>query len=171
MTVNARGVVCALGLMIAVVAAAGTIPLAEGAPAQSAAPAKPTAAPAPLPPPIKAAFTQAYPQAKVTRVIHDTAHGREQYEIESVDQGLALAVHYKPDGSVLLIKQEVAAADVPSAVTAAITTRYPKATLTRSTRATDEKKSTSYEIGLKGAPVSSVQLTPEGKWISPKPGK
>ena len=61
-------------------------------------------------------------------------------------------------------------ADVPVAVTAAITTRYPTATVTLSMRAT-ERQSTYYDIGLKGAPVASVQLTPDGKWISPKPGK
>jgi len=42
--------------------------------------------------------------------------------------------------------------------------------LTLRERAT-EGKTTYYEISLKGAPVKSVQLTPDGKWISPKPGK
>jgi len=168
MTVNARGIVCAFGLVIAVVAAAGTTPLAKGARAQSVAPSKPASEP--LPPAVKAAFSEAYPQATVTRVMHEKVHGQEQFEIESLNQGLKLHANYKPDGSVLLIEQEVATADVPAAVTAAITARYPQATVTLCERAT-EKKSTYYDIGLKGAPVDSVQLTPDGKWISPKPGK
>jgi len=169
MTVKARGIACALGTVIAVAAAAaGATPLSKGVPAQSAAPAK--AAPEPLPPAVKAAFSEAYPQATVRQVIHEKAHGHEQYEIESVDQGLKLHVSYKPDGSVISVEQEVAAADVPAAVTAAITARYPQATLGVCERAT-EKKSTYYDIGLKGAPVDSVRLTPDGKWVSPKPGK
>jgi hypothetical protein len=59
---------------------------------------------------------------------------------------------------------------VPEAVTAAIFARYPQATLLLRERAT-EGGSTSYEISLKGAPAKSVQLTSEGKWISPKPAK
>jgi hypothetical protein len=156
--------------MIAVAAVAGTVALAKEARAQSAAPGKPAPAPVPLPPAIKAAFTQAYPEATVTRVTHEKVHGQEQYEIDSVDHDMKLHVSYRPDGSVIFIEQEVAAADVPAAVTAAITTRYPTATVTLSMRAT-EKKSTYYDIGLKGAPVTSVQLTPDGKWISPKPDK
>jgi hypothetical protein len=178
MTANARGVVCALGALIAVAAGVGATLLAKQpvvqvglhSPAQSAAPGKPAPAPVPLPPAIKAAFTQAYPEATVTRVTHEKVHGQEQYEIDSVDHDMKLHVSYKPDGSLIITEQEVAAADVPAAVTAAITTRYPTATVTLSMRAT-EKKSTYYDIGLKGAPVTSVQLTPDGKWISPKPDK
>jgi hypothetical protein len=168
MTFNASGV-CAVGALFVVVAAAGATPAARVA-AQSAAPSTPAATLVPLPPVVRAAFTQAYPQASVTHVIHEKVHGQEQYEIESLDHGLKLDVNYKPDGSVIVTEQEVAAADVPAAVTAAITTRYPTATVTLSMRAT-AKKSTYYDIGLKGAPVNSVQLTPDGKWISPKLGK
>ena len=170
MTVNARGVLCVLGALIAVGARVGATLVAKGAPAQSAAPSTPAPTPVPLPPRIRAAFTKAYPDAIVKHVIHETQDGQEQYEIESVDHGMALDVTYKPDGSVIVIEQEVAAADVPAAVTTAITTRYPSATLTLCQRAI-AKKTTYYAIGLKGAPVASVQLTPDGKWISPKPGK
>jgi|SRR5579864_3047865 len=166
MTVTARGVVCTVGAVIAFVAAVGATEPGTVAPAQSAA----SSTPVPLPPAIKAAFTEAYPQATVTRVAHEKAHGQEQFEIESLDHGLKLDVNYKPDGSVIVIEQEVIAAEVPAAVTTAITTRYPQATVTLSMRAT-EKRSTYYDIGLKGAPVDSVQLTPDGKWISPKRGK
>jgi hypothetical protein len=95
---------------------------------------------------------------------------REQYEIESINSGLGLDVNYKPDGTLLVVEEEVRAADVPAAVMAAITARYPQAKIVRPERAT-ERGTISYEISVKGAPVKSVQLTPEGKWISPKPGK
>jgi hypothetical protein len=156
MTLNARSVVRALGALVAVAVGVGTTLLAQQ--------------PVPLPPAVKAAFTEAYPHATVTRIIHEKAHGEEQYEIESVDHDMKLDVHYKRDGSVIVVEQEVAAADVPAAVTAAIRTRYPTSTVTLSMRAT-EKKSTYYDISLEGAPVTAVQLTPDGKWISPKPDK
>jgi hypothetical protein len=169
MAVKSWGAVCAIGLVIAVVTIGGPALVAQQ-PANPPAPAKPAPAAVTLPPAVRAAFTKAYPQAQVKHVIHETEGGQEQYEIESVDHGMALDVNYKPNGSVIVIEQEVAPADVPAAVMAAIATRYPNATLTTRERAT-EKKTTYYEIGLKGAPVTSVQLTPDGKWISPKPGK
>ncbi len=59
---------------------------------------------------------------------------------------------------------------MPEAVTSAIAARYPKATPTLLERVTEGEK-ISYEIAMKGAPVKSVQLMPEGTWISPKPAK
>lgn len=170
MTVKVWNTVCAMAAAIAVVVAAGSTPSAQGTTGTSATQARPTPAPVKLPAAVDAAFKKAYPQAKVNNVIHETEDGQEQYEIESVDHGMKLDVNYKPDGTVIVIEQEVAAADVPAAVMAAIAARYPKATVTLRERAT-ENKTTYYELGLKDAPVKSIQLTPEGKWISPKPGK
>jgi hypothetical protein len=84
------------------------------------------------------AFKKAYPQAAIRNVKHETEDGQEQYEIESVDHGLGLDVNYKPDGTVIVIEEEVTAADVPAAVMAAITARYPKATVTRCERAIEQ---------------------------------
>jgi hypothetical protein len=161
-----------IGIVFLAACAAGV-----NAAAQQTKPATPATKPAPqkpakvvLPAAVDAAFKKAYPTAAIKNVIHETEDGQEQYEIESIDHGMKLDVNYKPNATVIVIEQEVAAADVPAAVMAAITARYPKATLTLRERAT-ENKTTYYEIGLKGAPVASVQLTPEGKWISPKPGK
>jgi hypothetical protein len=122
-----------------------------------------------LPAVIEAAFKKAYPNATIKNVSHETEDGVEQYEIESTNAGHGLDVNYKPDGTLIVIEEEIAAADVPAAVTAAIAARYPKAAITTRERAT-EKTRTYFEIGLKGAPVKEVQLTADGKWISPKPG-
>jgi hypothetical protein len=159
---------------IALVAACGVGLHAQATPAKPAAPATSAkaASKAPkvtLPPAVDAAFKKAYPDAAIKNVIHEKEDGQEQYEIESIDHGMHLDVNYKPDATLLVVEQEVAAADVPAAVTAAITARYPKATMTMRERVI-EKGTTSYEITLKGGP-STVQLTPDGKWISPKPGK
>jgi hypothetical protein len=136
-------------------------------PAQAA---KGKAASAKLPPAVAAAFKKAYPNATIKNISHETEDGGEQYEIESTNAGHGLDVNYKPDGTLLVVEEEIAAADVPAAVTAAIAARYPKAVISTRERAT-EKTRTYFEIGLKGAPVKEVQLTADGKWISPKPGK
>jgi hypothetical protein len=161
----------------AVLAFAGAAILAQARPEQArpATAARPSAqkarpAPVKLPAAVEAAFTKAYPQAQIKNVSHETEEGVEQYEIESINSGLGLDVNYKPDGTLLVVEEEVRAADVPAAVMAAITARYPQAKIVRPERAT-ERGTISYEISVKGAPVKSVQLTPEGKWISPKPGK
>jgi hypothetical protein len=174
MTIKAWVAVLAIGTAIAVVTAAGATPMVQGAQAnptaKTTATAKAKPAPVKLPATVEAAFKKAYPQATIKSVAHETEGGQEQYEIESVDHGRALDVNYKPDGTVIVIEQEVTAADVPGAVMAAITARYPKATVTRRERATEDKK-VYFELGVTGAPVKEVQLTPEGKWISPKPSK
>jgi hypothetical protein len=51
-----------------------------------------SATPAKLPALVDAAFKRAYPQAAITNVIHETEDGIEQYEIESIANGLRLDV-------------------------------------------------------------------------------
>jgi hypothetical protein len=151
-----------------VIALSGTAALAQGAaPAPKAAQAKPHTQ---LPAAVSAAFKKAYPDAVIKNVSHETEDGQEQYEIESQNAGLSLDVNYKPDGTLLVVEEGVAEADVPPAVRAAITKRYPKAVMKTRERVT-EKGQTSYEIGLTSAPVKSVQLRPDGTWIVPKAPK
>lgn len=138
--------------------------MAQGA---SKTPAKPKVQ---LPAAVTSAFKAAYPDAIIKNVSHETEDGIEQYEIESTNHGKGLDVNYKPDGSLLVVEEQLAPGDLPAAVTAAISKRYPKATLGTCERATEHDK-VSYEIGLKGAPVKTVQLNPDGTWISPKAAK
>src|SRR5215831_5909646 len=64
-----------------------------------------------LPPVVEAAFKKAYPNATIKNVSHETEDGVEQYEIESTNGGHGLDVNYKPDGTLIVIEEEVAAAD------------------------------------------------------------
>jgi hypothetical protein len=137
-------------------------------------PAKPPAskAPAPaakvvLPAAIDAAFKKAYPAATIKHVSKEKEGGKEVYEVESVDNGLARDLVYMPDGTVVSYEEQIAEASLPPAVASALKARYPKATYTRIEKLF-EKNTMSYEIALKGAPVGEAVLTPEGKWISPK---
>jgi ABC-type uncharacterized transport system permease subunit len=155
---------------MAVVALAGATPHAQSATAKPPTQTKPAPASVKLPAAVEHAFKTAYPQATIKHTSHETEDGVEQYEIESTNQGRELDVNYKPDGTVIVIEEAVMASELPAAVAAAVATRYPKATVTTRERATEGQK-VYFELGLKGAPVKEVQLTPDGKWISPKPGK
>jgi hypothetical protein len=150
--------------MCAAMSLAASVASAQG---KAAAPAKPQPK---LPAVVETTFKTTYPNAIVKNVIHETEDGQEQYEIESTNSGRGLDVSYKPDGTLLVVEEQVAQADVPAAVTAAIVKRYPKAKLTSFERAT-EKAKVSYEIAVTGAPVKTVQLAADGTWISPKVGK
>jgi hypothetical protein len=123
-----------------------------------------------MPPAVQSAFKQAYPDAVIKNVNHETEDGVEQYEVESTNHGRGLDVNYKPDGTLLVVEEEVTQDELPAAVATAISTRYAKATIALRERMT-EKGKTSFEVTLKGAPVKTVQLAPDGTWISPKSGK
>lgn len=144
--------------------------LAAGAITFAQTPAKKPAPAVKLPPAVEAAFKTAYPNAAVKHVSHETEDGIEQYEIESTNQGRELDVNYKPDGTLIVVEEEVTPAELPAAVAAAVTTRYPKATVIRREKATEGTK-VYFELGLKNAPVKEVQLRPDGTWISPKPAR
>jgi hypothetical protein len=136
--------------------------------AKPATPPKPAAAKpkVTLPPAVEAAFKAAYPSATINNVSKEKEGGQEIYEVESVDRGLHRDLNYKADGTVVDMEEEVAEADLPASVAAAIKTRYPKATVAKREKLT-KGATVSYEIQLKGGP-GEVVLTPDGKWISPK---
>jgi hypothetical protein len=166
--------VAVASMAMAVVGLTGGTPLAQTAPPKAPTQTQPApkaaASSVKLPAAVENAFRSAYPQATIKHTSHETEDGVEQYEIESTNQGRELDVNYKPDGTVIVIEEAVTASELPAAVAAAVTTRYPKATVTTRERATEGQR-TYFELGLKGAPVKEVQLTADGKWISPKPAK
>jgi len=148
-----------------------TSPPPAGTRATQARPSAPKPAATPkMPAAIEAAFKQAYPNAVVKSVSKETEDGKVQYEVESLDGGRRRDINYNPDGTVILYEEALTEADVPAVVVAAIKARYPKATITTRERLYVMKdKSANFELGLKGAPVGEVVLTPEGVWVSPKP--
>jgi len=122
-----------------------------------------------VPPAIDAAFKKAFPTATIKNVSKETENGRQQYEVESVDQGKSRDVTYLADGTLLEIEDELSEAEFPPAVTAAINAKYPKATVTKREKLTIVKGNVvQYEAELKGAPVKEVVLTASGTWVSPK---
>jgi hypothetical protein len=134
------------------------------------APAKPAASKAApqvtLPPAIESAFKKAYPDATIKHVSKEKENGVEQYEVESMDGTQARDLTYKPDGTLVEYEELVPVASVPAAVVAAVKTKYPKATISRSEKLFKDG-AMNYELELKGVKVEEVVLTPDGKWISP----
>lgn len=165
------GAALALGSAASRAAAQTSTPPPAKAPAAQAKPAAPRpAATTKMPAAIEAAFKKAYPNATVKNVAKETENGKVQYEVESIDAGRRRDINYNPDGTVILYEEALTEAEVPAAVVAAIKARYPKATITtREHLFTMADKSANYELGLKGAAVSAVILTPDGTWVSPKP--
>lgn len=150
-------------LLVAVVVV--LLPASLGA--RQAAP--PKASKVALPAAIESAFKAAYPTATINHVSKEKENGQDIYEIESIDHGLHRDLNYKSDGTVIEVEEEVAEADFPAAVATAIKTRYPKATIVKREKLI-KNGTTNYEVALKGGP-GEVVLTPDGKWVSPKPAK
>jgi hypothetical protein len=145
--------------------------LSAAAQTSTAANTKPAPSKVSLPAAIEAAFKKSYPTATIKHVSKEAGEGAEKgktvYEVESMDNGMARDLIYRADGTVVEYEETVSEASVPAAVVAAIKLKYPKATVGRCEKLFKDG-TTNYEVALKGAKVSSVTLTPEGKWISPK---
>jgi hypothetical protein len=139
------------------------------APAKQAASKEAKSAKVGVPPAIEAAFKKAFPKATIKNVAKEKENGREQYEVESLDQGLARDLIYLADGSLVEMEEEMSAADFPPAVVAAIKARYSAATITKREKLTITKGNVvQYEAAISGAAVKEVILTGDGKWVSPK---
>jgi hypothetical protein len=120
-----------------------------------------------LPKAVLDAFKKAYPKAVIKNAAEEKEDGKTTWEVESTDNGLARDLVYNPDGTVVEIEEEVAAASLPPAVGAAVKAQFPKATITKAEKLTKGNVS-NFELTLTGAgTVKSVELTPEGKAVPP----
>ena len=140
---------------------------AKPAPAARPAPAAQAADPAAkLPAPILAAFKKSYPNATIKNVAKETEDGKTVWEVESVDNNLTRDIVYNPDGTIVDMEEQIAIASLPAAVTDFVKAKYPKATITLAEKTTAGAK-TWFELTLKGAAVTSVEVTPDGKLVPP----
>jgi hypothetical protein len=115
-----------------------------------------------LPPAIEAAFNKAYPKATIKHVMQEKYGGKDAFEVESVDNGKTRDIVYHLDGSVAVVEEQIARADVPAPVLAAIKKDYPTATIASYERKM-ESGATSYEIQFKGAKAETAEYSPDGK--------
>jgi hypothetical protein len=171
--VSAFAVALAFAVTALATAQTSTKPAQNPPPAAKAAPAAKAEDPAAkLPKAILDAFKKTYPKAVIKNVAEEKADGKTTWEVESTDSGLARDLVYNPDGTVVDIEEEVAAASLPSAVTAALKAKYPKAAITKAEKLTTGKTFV-YELTITGAgEVKSIELTADGKAVpaAKKPG-
>jgi glucose/arabinose dehydrogenase len=150
----------ALALIASAMAAAQTA-TPSPKPATAAKAAEPAAK---LPPAILTAFQKTYPKATIKHSAKETENGKTTWEVESVENGLARDLVYNPDGTVVEIEEQIEPASLPAAVSAALKATYPKATITKAEKLTKGTTLT-YEMALKGAAVTSIELTSAGKIV------
>ena len=75
------------------------------------------------------AFHTSYPKAKLKHIKPEKRGNERVYELESVDDGHERDIIYRSDGKALEIEDTIATGDVPAAVVAAVTQRFPRAKL------------------------------------------
>lgn len=87
-----------------------------------------------VPEPVLQAFRDAYPKAEITDMASRSDGDKVSYEIRSRDGGTARTVSYLADGTLVAVEEDVAAAELPAPVTAAVEAKYPGAKIVTAMR-------------------------------------
>jgi len=118
-----------------------------------------------LPAPVLTAFQKAYPKATIKGASTEVEEGKTYYEIESLDGKVKRDLLYLSDGTIAEIEETVAAADLPKAVSAAVTGKYPKGKIEKSEKVTHGAV-VAYEVVVKsGETTVEMSFNPEGKLL------
>jgi biopolymer transport protein ExbD len=122
-----------------------------------------------LPKAVADAVKTRFPKAELVEAAKETEGDKTEYEVTIKDGDTKIDVMLTPDGKITLIEKEIAAKDLPKAVTEALDAKYPKATLKMAEeviKVTDGKEAIDfYEVLLVTAEKKTfeVKLTAEGK--------
>ncbi|MFI5455228.1 MAG: PepSY-like domain-containing protein [Isosphaerales bacterium] len=109
-----------------------------------------------------------FPKAELTGATKETEEGKTTYEIALKDKGQKVDVALTADGKITEIETEIAARDLPEAVSSALEAKYPKATIKKAELITEidgAKESKNYEVVVVTEAKKSleVKVSPEGK--------
>jgi len=110
-----------------------------------------------------------FPGAKITASSKTIENGAVVYDIEITHGGKKHEMDLKEDGTLVDIEHEIAAKDLPAAVTAAVKTQHPNSTIKEAmeVHVVKDKKETldHYEVLIETADKKEVELTlsPDGK--------
>jgi hypothetical protein len=126
-----------------------------------------------LPKAVSEAVKKRFPKAELVEAAKETSKDGDkekvEYEVTIKDGETKIDVMLTPDGKITLIEKEIAAKDLPKAVTDALDAKYPKATLKvveEVIKVTDGKEALDfYEVLLVTAEKKTfeVKLTAGGK--------
>jgi uncharacterized membrane protein YkoI len=124
-----------------------------------------------LPKAVAAAVKEYFPDAEFTSITKETEGTKVVYDIELKQKGVKHEMDIQEDGTVLEIENEVAAKDLPAAVTKALEAKYPKGTLKEAMAVNKvtgkELKLLHYELTVDAGDKKSVEvlISADGKEV------
>jgi len=124
-----------------------------------------------LPKAVADAVKKRFPDAELVKASKETEDGKMFYEVSVKDKDLKADVTLTAEGQVQEMEKEVAAKDLPAAVTEALEAKYPKAALKKSEEIIKVRdgaeKLESYEVLLVTTEKKTVEVvfSPDGKII------
>ena len=122
-----------------------------------------------IPKKVMDALQAKFPMPKITKWTKEKEAGDIVYDIEFQYKGRNYEADIKEDGTIVNYEREIAAKDLPAAVSRAVQARYPKSTLKEVMEMFDvhgkDEKLHGYEIVLQTADRKEVEVTvaPDGK--------
>lgn len=115
-----------------------------------------------VPAAVTKAFNSKFPAAKEVKWGKESA---KEYEAEFKLNGNNVSANFKTDGSWVETETEINVADMPAAVTAAITKKYPGATISMAEKTEQPGGKVLYETAIKvNGKKKSVELNPDGSF-------
>jgi uncharacterized membrane protein YkoI len=130
-----------------------------------------------VPEKVMAAIKDRFPGADVNSVEKETEDGKVVYDVELKHKGRKYEMDIQEDGTVIEIEKEVAAKDVPEAVTKAIEAKFPKATVEEVMEVNKvkgkEETPTHYEVTIVTAEKKKMEVTVslDGKTVKGEKGE
>jgi hypothetical protein len=118
-----------------------------------------------VPQPVRQAFEQRFPQARLLGAAEEKDKGATLYEIESEWRGRRYDVTFKPDGTLVAVEETIPMEEAPAAVLSALKKEFPTAKVVRAEKIT-EAGAVTYEFQLNGAPKKEAKFSPEGKLLA-----
>ena len=124
-----------------------------------------------LPKAVLDAVKKRFPKAELVEAAKETEGDKVEYEVTIKDGKTKIDVMLTPEGKITLIEKEIAAKDLPQAVSDTLAEKYPKATfkvVEEMTKIKDGKEYIAYyEVLLVTADKKEleVEISPEGKIV------
>lgn len=122
-----------------------------------------------IPKAVMDALKAKFPKAEIDKWTKEKESGVDVYDIEFKQEGRKFEADIKEDGTIVNWEKEIAAKDLPEAVTKAVDKKYPKSTMKEVMEVTEVKDKKEqlegYEIVLVTADKKDVEVTvaPDGK--------
>jgi hypothetical protein len=117
-----------------------------------------------------------FPRAELTEATKEIEDGKTTYEIALKDGGHAVDVAATADGKITEIETTIDAKALPAKVTAALTDKYPKATIKKAeeiVEINDGTETKCFEVVLMTTAEKSVEvkMSPDGKILKEEQGE